>query len=72
MAASQIYPIDDAPRYIVGNSLSLGFEVLALLSVGAIYMLLKHRTKQKEKLLSEGVESNGKQGDQSLDFKYVM
>ncbi len=67
-----MYPIGDAPRYVLGNSLSLGFEVLALLAVGAIYALLRHRTKQKEKLISEGVESNGKTGDQSLDFKYVM
>lgn len=72
LAASQIYPIADAPRYIVGNSLSLGFECLALGSVAGIYGLLKYRTKQKEKLISEGVESNGKEGDQSLEFKYVM
>lgn len=72
MAASQLYPIDDAPRYILGNSLSLGFEVLALCCVGVIYALFKYRTKQKERLLSEGTESNGKEGDQSLDFKYVM
>jgi hypothetical protein len=28
--------------------------------------------RQKERLLAEGKESNGKQGDQSLDFKYVF
>ncbi|OAA64952.1 high-affinity nicotinic acid transporter [Cordyceps fumosorosea ARSEF 2679] len=72
LAASQIYPIGDAPRYILGNSLSLGFEALALVSVALIYMLLRYRTKQKEKLISQGVESNGKEGDQSLDFDYVM
>ncbi|KAJ6783921.1 hypothetical protein PWT90_03788 [Aphanocladium album] len=72
LAASQIYPIGDAPRYIVGNSISLGFESLALACVALIYMLLRYRTRQKEKLLSEGVESNGKEGDQSLDFDYLI
>lgn len=72
LAASQIYPIGDAPRYIVGNSISLGFESLALVSVALIYVLLRYRTRQKEKLISQGIDSNGKEGDQSLDFDYVM
>ncbi|XWW93061.1 hypothetical protein V2A60_000989 [Cordyceps javanica] len=72
LAASQIYPIGDAPRYLVGNSISLGFESLALACVALIYMLLRYRTRQKEGLISQGVDSNGKEGDQSLDFDYVM
>lgn len=72
LAASQIYPIADAPRYLVGNSVSLGFESLALACVALIYMLLQRRTRHKERLLSQGVESNGKEGDQGLDFKYLM
>lgn len=72
LAASQIYPIKDQPRYLLGNSLSLGFEFLALLLIGAIYLLLKYRMRQKQRLLSEGTESNGKEGDQSLEFEYVF
>ncbi|PNY23688.1 transporter [Tolypocladium capitatum] len=72
LAASQIYPIRDEPRYLVGNSLSLGFETLALLSVGITTLLLKYRMKQKKRLRDEGIESNGKEGDQSLGFKYVL
>lgn len=72
MAASQIYPISDAPRYLTGNSISLGFESLALACVGLIYMLLQRRTRQKERLISQGLDSNGKEGDQGLDFKYLM
>lgn len=72
LAASQIYPSRDAPRYIAGNSISLGFETLALVCVGLIYLLLQHRTRQKQKLISQGVESNGKMGDQALDFHYVL
>ncbi|KAM3456209.1 hypothetical protein MY3296_001806 [Beauveria thailandica] len=58
LAASQIYPIGDAPRYLVGNSLSLGFESLALACVALIYMLLRYRTGQKKKLIGQGIESN--------------
>lgn len=72
LAASQIYPIADAPRYLVGNSVSLGFESLALVCVALISMLLRYRTRQKQQLISQGVESNGREGDQSLDFDYVM
>lgn len=72
LAASQIYPIGDAPRYIVGNSISLGFESLSLACVALIYTLLQYRTRQKERLISQGEMSNGKEGDQSLDFKYLM
>ncbi|KAK7427316.1 hypothetical protein QQZ08_006253 [Neonectria magnoliae] len=72
MAASQIYPIKDAPRYIMGNAVSLGGEVIALISIGFVYMLLKYRMKQKDRLLAEGKDSNGKEGDQSLGFTYVF
>lgn len=72
LAASQIYPIQDQPRYLLGNSLSLGFEALALAVPGLIYILLKRRTREKQRLISEGATSNGKVGDQSLDFEYVF
>ncbi|KAF4462009.1 allantoate transport [Fusarium albosuccineum] len=72
MAASQIYPIQDAPRYIMGNAISLGGEVIALFCIGLIYALLKYRMRQKDRLLAEGKESNGKKGDQGLEFRYVF
>jgi hypothetical protein len=56
----------------MGNAISLGGEVIALLCVGLIYILLKWRMRQKQRLLAEGKESNGKQGDMALDFKYVF
>lgn len=72
MAASQIYPIQDAPRYVKGNAISLGGEVIALVCVGLIYVLLKYRMRQKAKLLAMGKDSNGKEDDRSLDFEYVF
>lgn len=72
LAASQIYPASDGPRYIMGNAISLGAESLSLIGVGLIYLLLKYRMKQKNKLIAEGKESNGKEGDGALEFKYVF
>lgn len=72
LAASQIYPSYDAPRYIMGNAISLGSEFIALACVGLIYLLLKWRMREKNRLLAEGKEYNGKQGDMALDFKYVF
>lgn len=70
--SGQIYPATDSPRYISGNAVSLGLEAVALGGVGAIYCLLRWRNAQKEKKLADGVPSNGKEGDASLEFRYVL
>jgi hypothetical protein len=70
--SGQIYPATDSPRYISGNAVSLGLEFVALCGVLAIYSLLKWRNSRKEKRLAAGMESNGKDGDASLDFRYVL
>lgn len=72
LAASQIYPIGDAPRYIMGNAISLGGEVIALICIGLLYALLKYRMRQKERMLAEGLETNGMEDDRGLGFKYVF
>ena len=72
LASSQIYPITDAPRYVMGNAISLGGESVALLCVGLLYVLLRYRMRQKERARAEGEESNGKEGDQGLHFDYVF
>lgn len=72
MAASQIYPSKDEPRYIMGNAVSLGGDVIALFCVGLMYVLFKYRMREKERLLAEGHTSNGKEDDRGLGFKYVF
>lgn len=69
--SGQIYPATDAPRYISGNAVSLGLEFVALLGVVSIFCLLKWRTSKKEKALAQGIQDNGKEGDQALNFKYL-
>jgi hypothetical protein len=72
LVSSQIYPATDSPRYVKGNAISLGMETVACLGVGAVWVLLKRRNTNKQKLIDEGETENGKLGDQGLDFKYAL
>lgn len=72
MVASQIYPSSQEPRYVTGNSVSMGMEVVAISCVWGIYFLLRWRNKCKTDLIAQGVEDNGKEGDRALDFEYTL
>jgi hypothetical protein len=47
-------------------------ETIACLGIGAVYLLLRWRNNQKQKLIDQGVTDNGNEGDQGLDFKYNL
>lgn len=71
--SSQIYPAWDGPRYMMGNSVSLGMESVACFGVFFVWLLLRRRDQKKDKLIAEGVEDNGHAGeDRGLDFKYTL
>jgi hypothetical protein len=70
--SSQIYPPSDSPRYTMGISVSLAMEFIAMVGIAGIYILLRRRNVQKEKLRREGVSTNGKEGDKGLDFEYIL
>ncbi|KAJ5523383.1 high-affinity nicotinic acid transporter-like protein [Penicillium frequentans] len=72
LVASQLYPTQQGPRYIVGNAVSAGLSVVAGLLYAACWMLLKRRNAQKAKLLAEGATTNGLEGDMSLDSMYIL
>jgi hypothetical protein len=72
VVSSNIYPKSDGPRYLMGNAVSAGMETLALCGVVVVWWTLRRRNLEKEKLRSQGVEDNGKDGDQALDFVYVL
>ncbi|KAL4929376.1 major facilitator superfamily domain-containing protein [Aspergillus undulatus] len=56
-----------------GNSVSLGMEVVACFGIGFVYFLLRRRDKQKEELLTSGVEDNRYAGeDRGLGFRYTL
>jgi len=72
IASSNIYPSTDAPRYLIGNAVSAGTESVAMICVLGMWWALRSRNAEKERLISEGAESNGKEGDKALGFVYNL
>ncbi|KAI4756595.1 high-affinity nicotinic acid transporter [Aureobasidium sp. EXF-3400] len=72
IVSSNIYPSVDGPRYLMGNAVSAGMETLALGGVVVVWWVLRRRNLEKEKLRAQGIEDNGKNGDQALGFVYVL
>ena len=56
----------------MGNAVSAGMETLALCGVVVVWCTLRRRNQEKEKLRAQGVEDNGKIGDQALEFVYNL
>jgi hypothetical protein len=72
LVSSQLYPATDGPRYVKGNAISAGLEVLAVLFVVAAWFVLRKRNAAKDKMIADGATTNGKEGDEALDFKYTL
>ncbi|KAF2007559.1 hypothetical protein P154DRAFT_480424 [Amniculicola lignicola CBS 123094] len=69
--SSQLYPTQQGPRYIQGNGVSAGLNVVAGFLYGSCWLSLRTRNK-KEKLIAEGATANGLEGDLALDHKYIL
>ncbi|KAL1903767.1 hypothetical protein Sste5344_010518 [Sporothrix stenoceras] len=67
-----LYPSTQGPRYVQGNAVSAGLEVVAAALYFASWCILRRRNAQKKKLISEGATTNGLEGDRALDFKYGL
>jgi hypothetical protein len=72
LISSQLYPTKDGPRYVKGNAISAGLEVVAIFFVIAAWFVLRKRSAEKAKMIADGATTNGKEGDESLDFKYTL
>lgn len=72
LVSAQLYPSYQGPRYIQGNSISAGLDVVAAGLYFSCWMLLRHRNNKKEKLKAEGATTNGYDDDRGLDFKYML
>ncbi|RVX71061.1 hypothetical protein B0A52_03426 [Exophiala mesophila] len=70
--SSQIYPPSDGPRYIMGNSISLGMVFASMVGIAGIYLLLRRRNLKKQRLIDQGAMTNGHEDDKALDFKYIL
>ncbi|ERT02406.1 hypothetical protein HMPREF1624_00704 [Sporothrix schenckii ATCC 58251] len=72
LVSSQLYPSTQGPRYVQGNAVSAGLEVVAAALYLCSWLILRRRNAQKKKLISEGVTDNGMEGDRALDFTYGL
>lgn len=71
--SSQIYPSSDSPRYLMGNAISLAMEAVACGGVVLVWLLLKRRDQNKERMLAAGHVDNGYAGeDRGLEFRYAL
>ncbi len=67
LVSSQLYPSQQGPRYVQGNAVSAGLEVVAACLYIASFLLLRHRNNKKAKLIAEGATTNGYEGDRGLE-----
>jgi hypothetical protein len=72
LVSAQLYPTEQGPRYIQGNSISAGLSIVAAALFGASWLMLKRRNSEKQKLIAEGATTNGLEGDMSLETMYVL
>jgi hypothetical protein len=72
LVSSQLYPSQQGPRYVKGNSISAGLTVVSGFLYGVCWLLLKRRNAKKENAIAEGATTNGEEGDKSLDFMYHL
>ena len=72
LVSGQLYPPTQGPRYVMGNSISAGLEVIAVIFVVCAWLLLRKRNQKKEKMIAEGATSIGFNDDRGLDFKYIL
>ncbi|TGO14328.1 hypothetical protein BPAE_0657g00010 [Botrytis paeoniae] len=72
LVSSQLYPTQQGPRYIFGNSVSASLTIVAGFLYGGFWFLLRRRSAKKEKLFAKGATTNGLKGDMSLDSMYIL
>lgn len=72
LISGQLYPSNQGPRYVQGNAISAGLTIVAGFLYASCWFLLRKRNVKKSKLIAEGATTNGKEGDQALEFTYIL
>lgn len=76
--ASNFYRSRDAPRYILGHSLEIGFIGAGIIALLVLVFNYKRINKNRERQLAEGAhngytpEELGALGDRAITFKYFL
>lgn len=72
LVSSNLYPSTQGPRYIQGNSISAGLNIVAACLYFSCWMLLRSRNNKKQKMIAEGATTNGYNDDRGLDSTYIL
>lgn len=76
--ASNFYRKPDAPRFILGHALELGFIVAGIVATLTLVFFYDRNNKSRDKKMSEGAERNYTQeelsalGDRAVTFRYMF
>lgn len=76
--ASNFYRAEDAPRYLLGHALELGFIVAGILALLILVFNYKRINAKRERQVAEGEhngytpEELGELGDRAITFKYYL
>jgi hypothetical protein len=76
--ASNFYRVEDAPRYLLGHALELGFIVAGILALLVLVINYKPINATRERQRAEGAhdgytpEELGALGDKAVTFKYFL
>jgi hypothetical protein len=76
--ASNFYRSHDAPRYILGHSLELGFICAGMIAVVILMTSYIRINAKRDRLLAEGSEGSytnkelSELGDRAITFRYML
>jgi len=76
--ASNFYRSKDAPHYVLGHALELGFIVAGLIALVLLVFNYRRINAKRERQLGEGVhngytpEELSALGDRAMTFKYML
>lgn len=76
--ASNFYRAEDAPRYVLGHGLELGFIGAGMLALAFLVINYRRINRNREKQIAEGAhngytpEEMSALGDRALTFRYML
>ena len=76
--ASNFYRSRDAPRYVLGHSLEIGFICAGMIGVIVLVLSYLGINKKRDELISQGAEGSytskelSELGDKSITFRYML
>jgi hypothetical protein len=76
--ASNFYRSNDAPRYILGHSLELGFICAGTIALVILVLSYIRINKKRDDLIAQGAEGSytnkelSELGDKSITFRYML